>query len=166
MPFQIGNRFFPDEISNNRIDKIARSDTQPEVSLWERIKEFFCFTKKPEVENLIWKIMHPLESSSDEIGWDMMIKRFERLKALASDGHKDRIEIRPDGEDSARILDKDNDEMLSVTFDKNTMNCTLKWPEGCRTVYLDPNQGVEEGVEPNTETYQPDQAATLSPQPV
>ena len=36
MPFQIGNKCFPAETSNNCINTIARSDTLPEVGLWEK----------------------------------------------------------------------------------------------------------------------------------
>ncbi|OMB20754.1 restriction endonuclease [Salmonella enterica subsp. enterica serovar Newport] len=41
MPFHIGSGCLPATISNRRIYRIAWSDTPPEMSSWEKMKEFF-----------------------------------------------------------------------------------------------------------------------------
>ncbi|EDW2919437.1 restriction endonuclease [Salmonella enterica subsp. enterica] len=41
MPFHIGSGCLPAIISNRRIYRIAWSDTPPEMSSWEKMKEFF-----------------------------------------------------------------------------------------------------------------------------
>ncbi len=42
MPFHVGRGCLPATISNLRINRIAQSATPPEMSLWEKIKEFFA----------------------------------------------------------------------------------------------------------------------------
>lgn len=42
MPFHIGSGCLPATISNRRIYRIAWSDTPPEMSSWEKMKEFFA----------------------------------------------------------------------------------------------------------------------------
>ncbi|HFR0557100.1 TPA: pathogenicity island 2 effector protein SseI, partial [Salmonella enterica] len=41
MPFHIGSGCLSATISNRRIYRIAWSDTPPEMSSWEKMKEFF-----------------------------------------------------------------------------------------------------------------------------
>ncbi|EHC90166.1 secreted effector protein [Salmonella enterica subsp. enterica serovar Uganda str. R8-3404] len=52
MPFHIGSGCLPATISNRRIYRIAWSDTPPEMSSWEKmkefLKEFFCSTHQNE----------------------------------------------------------------------------------------------------------------------
>ncbi|EDH2054843.1 pathogenicity island 2 effector protein SseI, partial [Salmonella enterica subsp. enterica serovar Enteritidis] len=48
MPFHIGSGCLPAIISNRRIYRIAWSDTPPEMSSWEKMKEFFCSTHQTE----------------------------------------------------------------------------------------------------------------------
>ncbi|ECG8545513.1 E3 ubiquitin-protein ligase SspH2, partial [Salmonella enterica subsp. arizonae] len=44
MPFHVGSGCRPAAISNRRIYRIALFDTPPEMSSWEKSKEFFCST--------------------------------------------------------------------------------------------------------------------------
>ncbi len=54
MPFHIGSGCLPATISNRRIYRIAWSDTPPEMSSWEKMKEFFCSTHQTEALECIW----------------------------------------------------------------------------------------------------------------
>ncbi|EBB9658145.1 pathogenicity island 2 effector protein SseI, partial [Salmonella enterica subsp. enterica serovar Saintpaul] len=56
MPFHIGSGCLPATISNRRIYRIAWSDTPPEMSSWEKMKEFFCSTHQTEALECIWTI--------------------------------------------------------------------------------------------------------------
>lgn len=132
MPFQIGNRFFSDEISNSRNNAIARSDTPPEAGLWEKIKAFFCSANKPEAWALIRQICHP----PDRTEWETVTGKFEQLKTLTYGGFKERVQVGRDGENHACILDENGDEMLSVTVDKETGNYTVRCQEGGETHHL------------------------------
>ncbi|HGY2264806.1 hypothetical protein [Morganella morganii] len=140
MSLQIGNRFFSAEISNSQINAIARFDTPPEVSLWEKIKAFFCSANKPEALTLIRQICHPPNGTT----WETATKKFEQLKTLAHDGFKERIQVGRDGENHACILDENGDEMLSVTFDKDTGEYTMKCQGYLKTDYLNPPRVSEE----------------------
>ncbi|MET4860603.1 NEL-type E3 ubiquitin ligase domain-containing protein [Morganella morganii] len=132
MPFHIEDRYFPAETSNNCINTIARSDTPPEVGLWEKIKVFFCSASKPEAQALIRQICHPPDGTE----WETVTEKFEQLKTLAHDGFKERIQVGRDGENHACILDENGDEMLSVTVDKETGNYTVRCQEGGETHHL------------------------------
>ncbi|WP_274369294.1 leucine-rich repeat domain-containing protein [Morganella morganii] len=132
MPFHIEDRYFPAETSNNCINTIARSDTPPEVSLWERIKAFFCLTNKPEALTLIRKICHPPDGTT----WETVTGKFEQLKTLTYGRYKESVQVGRDGENHACILDENGDEMLSATFDKDIGKCTVKCQEGGETHHL------------------------------
>ncbi|GEM_PF-6622333 len=123
MSFQVGSGYFSASISHNRIKTIADSDTPPEMSLWEKIKAFFCSTNKQEALDLIRLICHPPDNTNRE----KMIGRFERLRALAYDGFADNVQTGRNGGNYACILDENRQEMLSVTFD-DTGNYAVKYP--------------------------------------
>lgn len=132
MPFHIEGRCFPAETSNNCINTIARSDTPPEVGLWEKIKVFFCSAGKPEAQALIRQICHPPDGTE----WETVTEKFEQLKMLTYGGFKERVQVGRDGENHACILDENGDEMLSVTVDKETGNYTVRCQEGGETHHL------------------------------
>ncbi|HHQ6613487.1 TPA: E3 ubiquitin--protein ligase, partial [Morganella morganii] len=107
MPFHIEDRYFPAETSNNCINTIVRSDTSPEVSLWEKIKAFFCSANKPEALALIRQICHPPDGTT----WEAVTEKFEQLKTLTYGGYKESVQVGRDGENHACILDENGDEM-------------------------------------------------------
>ena len=85
MPFHIGSGCLPATISNRRIYRIAWSDTPPEMSSWEKMKEFFCSTHQAEALECIWTICHPPAGTTRED----VVSRFELLRTLAyADGRK------------------------------------------------------------------------------
>ncbi|EAY0418302.1 SPI-2 type III secretion system effector E3 ubiquitin transferase SspH2 [Salmonella enterica subsp. enterica] len=122
MPFHIGSGCLPASISNRRIYRIAWSDTPPEMSSWEKMKEFFCSTHQTEALECIWTICHPPAGTTRED----VINRFELLRTLAYAGWEESIHSGQHGENYFCILDEDSQEILSVTLDdagNYTVNC-------------------------------------------
>ncbi|EGC4459258.1 type III secretion system effector E3 ubiquitin transferase SspH2, partial [Salmonella enterica] len=108
--------------SNRRIYRIAWSDTPPEMSSWEKMKEFFCSTHQTEALECIWAICHPPAGTTRED----VVNRFELLRTLAYAGWEESIHSGQHGENYFCILDEDSQEILSVTLDdagNYTVNC-------------------------------------------
>ncbi|EDY0719477.1 SPI-2 type III secretion system effector E3 ubiquitin transferase SspH2, partial [Salmonella enterica subsp. enterica] len=104
------------------IYRIAWSDTPPEMSSWEKMKEFFCSTHQTEALECIWTICHPPAGTTRED----VINRFELLRTLAYAGWEESIHSGQHGENYFCILDEDSQEILSVTLDdagNYTVNC-------------------------------------------
>ncbi|ECD4913862.1 SPI-2 type III secretion system effector E3 ubiquitin transferase SspH2, partial [Salmonella enterica subsp. enterica serovar Amager] len=98
------------------------SDTPPEMSSWEKMKEFFCSTHQTEALECIWTICHPPAGTTRED----VINRFELLRTLAYAGWEESIHSGQYGENYFCILDEDSQEILSVTLDdagNYTVNC-------------------------------------------
>ncbi|EAB2141676.1 TPA: NEL-type E3 ubiquitin ligase domain-containing protein [Salmonella enterica] len=122
MPFHVGGGCLPATISNHRIYLIALFNTQPEMSSWEKMKEFFCSTHQTEALECIWMICHPPAGTTRED----VVRRFERLRMLAYAGCEENIHSGCHGESNFCILDAGNQEILSVTLDdagNYTVNC-------------------------------------------
>ncbi|EBC8250891.1 type III secretion system effector E3 ubiquitin transferase SspH2, partial [Salmonella enterica] len=122
MPFHVGSGCLPATISNHRIYLIALFNTQPEMSSWEKMKEFFCSTHQTEALGCIWTICHPPAGTTRED----VVMRFERLRMLAYAGCEENIHSGRHGESNFCILDAGNQEILSVTLDdagNYTVNC-------------------------------------------
>lgn len=88
------------------------SDIPPEMSLWEKIKDFFCFTHQAEALECINRLCHPPAGTTP----DDVKTLFERLKELAHPGYVDNIQIDRNGLNHFDIMDKDGKEMLSVVI--------------------------------------------------
>ncbi|EDU8393001.1 type III secretion system effector E3 ubiquitin transferase SspH2, partial [Salmonella enterica subsp. houtenae] len=122
MPFHVGSGCLPATIINHRIYLIALFNTQPEMSSWEKMKEFFCSTHQTEALGCIWTICHPPAGTTRED----VVMRFERLRMLAYAGCEENIHSGRHGESNFCILDAGNQEILSVTLDdagNYTVNC-------------------------------------------
>ncbi|EBW5083564.1 type III secretion system effector E3 ubiquitin transferase SspH2 [Salmonella enterica subsp. enterica serovar Montevideo] len=113
MPLHVGSGCLPATITNLRINCIAQSATPPEMSLWEKIKEFFCSTHQTEALECIWTICHPSVGTTRED----VVSRFEQLRMLAYAGYEESIHSGRHGESHFCILDADSQEILSVTLD-------------------------------------------------
>ncbi|ECG1392202.1 TPA_asm: E3 ubiquitin--protein ligase [Salmonella enterica subsp. houtenae serovar 45:g,z51:-] len=140
MPFHVGSGCLPATISNLRINRIAQSASPPEMSLWEKIKEFFCSTHQTEALECIWMICHPPAGTTREA----VVSRFEQLRTLAYVGCEESIQSGRHGEGQFCILDADSQEILSVTLDdygNYTVNC-LGYHETHRFT-LETEQGEE-----------------------
>ncbi len=166
MPLHVGSGCLPATITNLRINCIAQSATPPEMSLWEKIKEFSCSTHQTEALECIWTICHPSVGTTRED----VVSRFEQLRMLAYAGYEESIHSGRHGESHFCILDADNQEILSVTLDdagNYTVNC-----QGHNETYrftMDIEQGEEctEHAEGASGTLQvsplPDPAAPQTP---
>ncbi|EIV1574885.1 type III secretion system effector E3 ubiquitin transferase SspH2 [Salmonella enterica] len=166
MPLHVGSGCLPATITNLRINCIAQSATPPEMSLWEKIKEFFCSTHQTEALECIWTICHPSVGTTRED----VVSRFEQLRMLTYAGYEESIHSGRHGESHFCILDADNQEILSVTLDdagNYTVNC-----QGHNETYrftMDIEQGEEctEHAEGASGTLQvsplPDPAAPQTP---
>ncbi|EBK5178610.1 E3 ubiquitin--protein ligase [Salmonella enterica] len=122
MPFHVGSGCLPATISNSRIYRIAWSDTPPEMSSWEKGKEFFCSTHQTAALECIRTICHPPAGTTRED----VVSRFDLLRTLAYAGWEENIHSGLHGENHFCILDEDNQEILSVTLDdagNYTVNC-------------------------------------------
>ncbi|EHH5783563.1 E3 ubiquitin--protein ligase [Salmonella enterica] len=122
MPFHVGSGCRPATISNRRIYRIAWSDTPPEMSSWEKCKEFFCSTHQTEALECIRTICHPPAGTTRED----VVSRFEQLRTLAYAGCEENIHSGLHGENHFCLMDEDNQEILSVTLDdagNYTVNC-------------------------------------------
>lgn len=137
MPFQVGNGCFPAAISDSHITRIARSDTPPEISVWKKIKAFFCSTNKPETLECIRKICHPPAGTTK----DEVAGRFEQLRILAYGGFEENVQSGRNGENHFCILDENSREMLSVTLDEDgiyTLKCQGYHKTHCLTPDAEP----------------------------
>ncbi|EEE2347878.1 E3 ubiquitin--protein ligase, partial [Salmonella enterica subsp. houtenae] len=94
MPFHVGSGCLPATISNHRIYLIALFNTQPEMSSWEKMKEFFCSTHQTEALECIWTICHPPAGTTREA----VVSRFEQLRTLAYAGCEESIQSGRHGE--------------------------------------------------------------------
>ncbi|EAM9237845.1 TPA: NEL-type E3 ubiquitin ligase domain-containing protein [Salmonella enterica subsp. arizonae serovar -:z4,z24:-] len=122
MPFYVGSGCRSATISNHRIYLIARFDTPPEMSSWEKSKAFFCSTHQTEALECIRTICHPPAGTTRED----VVSRFGQLRTLAYAGCEENIHSGLHGENHYCILDEDNQEILSVTLDdagNYTVNC-------------------------------------------
>ncbi|CNH66526.1 Secreted effector protein sseI [Yersinia thracica] len=94
MGIMVGNHVFSTEISLSVIADIARNTTPPSMSLWEIIKDFFCFTRRAEALECLYQLCHPgynrdgMVSTGTHNNTD---KIFNQLKELAAPGYQDRF---------------------------------------------------------------------------
>src|SRR5476649_1412330 len=113
MSLCVGSDYLPAYISHNKIKEIHMSNTPPEMSLWEKIKEFFFSNHHSEAFDCLFKLCHP----SPEISREEVETLFFRLKELAAPRYKDNfcIEGNSSFEKSYyQIKDKNGDNILSV----------------------------------------------------
>lgn len=112
MSFCVGSGYFSACISNDKITGILDSDTPPEMSLWEKIKEFFFSTHQAEAQDCLYRLCHPSAGTTP----DDVNALFERLKELAHPGYADNIQSYRHGGKHFCIMDNNGDELLSVIF--------------------------------------------------
>ncbi len=124
--FSIGNSWLPTTcISSEKIDAIRMRDTPPEMTIWERIKEFFCRNQHDKALDLLYKLCHPgPEPSKEKIG-----RLFSELRELAAPGYKSNFFITENSEEENyryEIKDKSEKNIFSVFYHSVTVN----GPEG------------------------------------
>jgi len=98
MSLNIGNGFITAHITEQRLQSIKESTLPLEMSLWEKIKDFFCHAQHETALNCLHRLYHheSLKLSEDDIR-----ETFLQLKYLASPGCRNRF-----------FIDKNNDEYI------------------------------------------------------
>lgn len=112
MSFCVGTGYFSACISSDKITGMLDSNTPPEMSLWEKIKEFFFSTHQAEAQDCLYRLCHPSAGTTPAD----VNALFERLKELAHPGYADNIQSDRHGGKHFCIMDKNGDELLSVIF--------------------------------------------------
>lgn len=116
MSLNIGSGLLSAHISRDRLQAIANNITPPEMSLWERIKEFFFSTHQKEALECIYTLYH---HANIQISAEEVHHAFTRLRELASPGCKEQFSNSYGcdlyGEIQYTILGKSGEALLSVT---------------------------------------------------
>lgn len=85
MSLSIGNNFFiREKITIGDIREIQKNNSSIQLTLWEKIKDFFFSTGKEKAYSCVAK----LNNSLAELNSEEATKNFLTLKSLASEGHK------------------------------------------------------------------------------
>ncbi|MFP1877694.1 SGNH/GDSL hydrolase family protein [Lonsdalea quercina] len=117
MSLNIGNGLLSAHISGERLHAIANNSTPPEMSLWEKIKEFFFSTHQKEALECIYKLYH---HANIQISAEEVHGAFIRLCELASPGCKEQFSYSyvcdPCGGMQYTIIGKSGETLLSVTI--------------------------------------------------
>lgn len=90
MSFNVGSGFMTAQISDSRLYAIKNHGVQPELSWWEKIKDFFFSTHQQQALNCVYRLCHHrhMQLSDQEIHLS-----FERLKSLASPGCREKFTV-------------------------------------------------------------------------
>lgn len=117
MTLCIGNGLSSVHISTERLHDIDKNMHLPEMSVWEKIKEFFFPTHQAEALQCTYNLFHHQELNLTP---EQINKAFIRLHELASPGYKDLFSIINQGSQSKFILKGVNGEVLfslNISFD-------------------------------------------------
>lgn len=112
MSFSVGSGYLSACISNDQINAILDSNTPPNISIWDKIKDFFFSTHQAEAQDCLYQICHPSAGTTPSD----VNALFERLRELAHPGYADNIQCYWHGMNHFCIMDKNGDEILSVIF--------------------------------------------------
>ena len=116
MIVDVSTRCFPAAFSGNHINPISCTDLPPDIRVWIKMKEFFAHTHQSEVLECIRTIHHPpLGITREDIS-----NIFEQLRMLAYSGYQENIQSHRNQKNHFCILNINNDETLSVTFDDSS----------------------------------------------
>ncbi|HEN3616489.1 TPA: hypothetical protein U5E39_001228 [Yersinia enterocolitica] len=137
MGIRVGNHLFSTEISHSVIANIAENTAPPSISLWERIKDFFCCTYQAEALDCLYQLYHPLNNTdgmnSEEIRGNIA-KVFNQLKQFAAPGYKDRFS-QPKGTNNQKqyftITGEDSAFILNIIISTNRY--LISSPDGNKT---------------------------------
>lgn len=98
MSFNVGSGLMTARISDSRLDAIKNHGVLPELSWWEKIKDFFFSTHQQQAFNCLYRLCNhrPMQLSERDIQLS-----FEQLRSLASPGCTHKF-----------ILEKTHDEII------------------------------------------------------
>ncbi len=129
MSLVIGNGCFPCIIDSHTISQILMNTAPPTLSIWEKIKEFFCRTHQTEAMACLHKLCHP-DPSLTKIETKAL---FERLRELAYPGFEDYFSV------------NEADDVNDVNEDKKILDLRITSTEGYNllTIRIKNNYFVE-----------------------
>ena len=138
MGIRVGNHLFSTEISHSVIANIAENTTPPSMSLWERIKDFFCYTHQAEALDCLYQLYHPLNNTDgmnlEEIRSNIA-KTFNQLKQFAAPGYKDRFS-QPKGSNNQEqyftITGENSEFILNISINISTNRYLISIPDGTK----------------------------------
>lgn len=112
MSLCFGNGFLTAHISTERIHSIEYNIRPPEMSIWEKFKEFLCSTHQEEALACIYKLCHHQELNLPP---EEIRDTFTRLRELSAPGWKDQFSIDSHcSRDEYSIKGKKGEALLSV----------------------------------------------------
>jgi hypothetical protein len=124
MGLSVGNSLFTASISNDTINEMLITHSEPHMTIWEKIKDFFFATGETEALNCLFKLCNPepnLTSSEVE-------GIFFRLKELVSDGYKERFchnHIDSSSTGKLHIKDENGNDLLYIQMNGKVCNYTI-----------------------------------------
>ncbi|EJP2092670.1 type III secretion system effector, partial [Salmonella enterica] len=101
--------YFKSSISVEKFNAIKDSSRPPEMSLWEKIKEYFFSTYHAEALECLFKLYHYQELNLTPV---QVRGAYIKLRALASQGCKEQFIIESQGQADELIIKGDNGETL------------------------------------------------------
>ncbi|EPU3935330.1 hypothetical protein ACVWYD_001871 [Morganella morganii] len=129
MSLVIGNGCFPCIIDTYKVLDVFNNTAPPTLSIWEKIKEFFCRTHQTEAMSYLHKLCHP-DPPLTKIETKAL---FEKLRELAYPGFEDYFSIEEvdevDEVDEADEVDE-VDEADDVNEDNKILNLRITSTEG------------------------------------
>lgn len=99
----VGNGYLKGYIESEKIDSIKNSTTPPTLSIWEKIKDFFCHTNQKKALDCLYNLYHHQE---DGCCLDVVERNFNELKGLVSEGYKDKFKIVCNGDTREYCIDE------------------------------------------------------------
>ncbi|WP_145483962.1 hypothetical protein [Yersinia rohdei] len=114
MSFLVGSfPLFTSGISQSHINGMHLDDSPPHLSLWEKIKDFFCLTHKEEALQCIFDLHH-LDGKTTREEIESICKKLEEF---AAPGYKSNISLIDSDGNYLNIKDNNGRDVLSVKID-------------------------------------------------
>lgn len=123
MSLVIGNGCFPCIIDTYKVLDVFNNTAPPTLSIWEKIKEFFCRTHQTEAMSYLHKLCHPDPATTQAETKEL----FEKLRELAYPGFKDYFSI--DEVEEAKEAEE-AEEADDVNEDNKILNLRITSTEG------------------------------------
>ncbi|KML16698.1 hypothetical protein VL10_24505 [Leclercia adecarboxylata] len=113
MTIMVGKGCFPVVIDDSAILDTVKNDAPVALSIWQKIKEFFCRTNHTEAMLCLHKLCHP----RPEVTQSDTKALFLNLRELASPGFEDFFLVdESDGILVLRIMDATDNALLAIRF--------------------------------------------------
>ena len=141
MSLVIGNGCFPCIIDTYKVLDVFNNTAPPALSIWEKIKEFFCRTHQTKAMSYLHKLCHP-DPPLTKIETKEL---FEKLRELAYPGFKDYFSIDEVEEAKEAKEAEEAEEADDVNEENKILNLRITSTEGYNllTIRIKNNYFVE-----------------------